>query len=190
MSTFDVIPFRGKSPRIHETAFVAPGCRIIGDVEIGRYASIWYNCVIRGDVNKIIIGARSNIQDGSVIHCDPDDAEHHGSPTIVEENVLVGHRAMLHGCTIRSNSVVGLGAIVMDGCVFEQGSMLAAGGMLTPGKTIPTGELWSGSPARFMRQLGDNWSAGNQLVVTHYVDNGQAHKAVKTADQQPLSNLT
>jgi gamma-carbonic anhydrase len=189
MSTFDVIPFRGKSPRIHDTAFVAPGCRIIGDVEVGRYASIWYNCVIRGDVNKIIIGARSNIQDGSVIHCDPDDAEHHGSPTIVEENVLVGHRAMLHGCTIRSNSVVGLGAIVMDGCVLEHASMLAAGGMLTSGKTIPTGELWGGSPARLMRQLGDNWSTDNQLVVTHYVDNSQAHKAAQTSHQPPLSNL-
>ncbi len=189
MSTFDVIPFRGKTPRIHETAFVAPGCRIIGDVEIGSYASIWYNCVIRGDVNKIIIGARSNIQDGSVIHCDPYDKQHPGPPTIIEENVLVGHMAMLHGCTIRSNSVVGLGAIVMDGCVLEHASMLAAGAMLTSGKTIPSGELWGGSPARLMRHLGDNWSTENQLVVTHYVHNGQAHKAAQTSGQPLPSSM-
>jgi gamma-carbonic anhydrase len=178
MSTFDVIPFKGNRPRIHETAFIAPGCKIIGDVEIGEYASIWYNCVLRGDVNKIIIGPRSNVQDGSIIHCDPHDAERGGTPAIIEENVLIGHMAMLHGCTIRSNSVVGLGAIVMDGCVLEHASMLAAGAMLTPGKTIPTGELWGGSPARLMRSLDDQWSTNNQLVVTHYVSNGQAHKAV------------
>jgi gamma-carbonic anhydrase len=175
MSTFKIIPFKGNAPRIHETAFVAPGCKIIGDVEIGEYASIWYNCVIRGDVNKIIIGARTNVQDGSIIHCDPHETEW-GTPTIIEENVLVGHMAMLHGCTIRSNSVVGLGAIVMDGCVLEYASMLAAGAMLTPGKTIPTGELWSGRPARVMRLLDDQWSTENQLVVTHYVRNGQAHR--------------
>lgn len=179
MSTFDVIPFKGKIPRIHETAFIAPGCRIIGDVEIGEYASIWYNCVLRGDVNKIIIGARSNVQDGSIIHCDPHDAERPGAPALIEENVLVGHMAMLHGCTIRSNSVVGLGAIVMDGCVLEHESMLAAGAMLTPGKTIPTGELWGGRPARLMRSLDDLWSTGNQLVVDHYVSNGQDHKAAQ-----------
>ena len=187
MSAFDVIPFRGRSPRIHETAFIASGCRIIGDVEIGEYVSIWYNCVIRGDVNKIIIGARSNVQDGSVIHCDPYDAGHSGTSTIVGDNVLIGHMAMLHGCTIRSNSVVGLGAVVMDGCVLEHNSMLAAGAMLTPGKTIPSGELWSGRPARLMRPLDDSWSPGNQLVVTHYVENGQAHKLAQRPDQ-PLAS--
>jgi gamma-carbonic anhydrase len=176
MSTFDVIPFKGKVPLNHETAFIAPGCRIIGDVEIGEYASIWYNCVIRGDVNKIVIGARNNVQDGSVIHCDPQDAERPGTPTIIEEGVLIGHMAMLHGCTIRTNSVVGLGAIVMDGCVLEHTTMLAAGAMLTPGKTIPTREMWGGRPARLMRSLDDSWAANNQRIVDHYVGNGQDHK--------------
>lgn len=179
MSTFDIIPINGKTPSIHDTAFIAAGCRIIGDVEIGAYASIWYNCVIRGDVNKIRIGARSNVQDGSVIHCDPHDADRPGIPTIIEEGVLIGHMAMLHGCTVRTNSVVGLGAIVMDGCVMEHTTMLAAGAMLTPGKIIPMGEMWSGRPARFMRPLDDMWSANNQKVIDHYVNNGQKHKVTQ-----------
>jgi gamma-carbonic anhydrase len=168
-----IITLHGKTPRIHETAFIAPGCRIIGDVEIGEGASIWFNCVIRADVNLIRIGARSNIQDGTVIHCDAAP----GFPTLIGEDALVGHMAMLHGCTIADRGFVGLGSIVMDGCVIESDAMLAAGAMLTPGKRIETRQMWGGRPARFMREIDDVQKAGMQIGVAHYVRNAQAHKA-------------
>jgi gamma-carbonic anhydrase len=177
MNNVSIITLHGNTPRIHPTAFIAPGCRIIGDVEIGENASIWYNCVLRGDVNSIKIGARSNIQDGTVIHCDSDKGGMIGFPTIIGEDSLIGHMAMLHGCTVEPKALVGLGSIVMDGCVIESHAMLAAGAMLTPGKRIPTGQMWGGRPAKFMRDLDENWSAGNQMAVAHYVQNGQAHKA-------------
>src|SRR3546814_16569364 len=129
-----ILPFGGKSPKIHPSAFIAPGCKIIGDVEIGANASVWYNCVIRADVNHIRIGAGTNIQDGTIIHCDSDKDGAGGFPTVIGEDVLVGHMAMLHGCTLQDRAFVGLGAIVMDGCIIEGDDMLAAGAMLTPGK--------------------------------------------------------
>ena len=177
MQDVSIITLHGKTPRIHPSAFVAPGCRLIGDVEIGEGASIWYNCVLRADVNAIRIGARSNVQDGTVIHCDSDKGGMIGFPTIIEEDALIGHMAMLHGCTIKTKSLVGLGSIVMDGCVIESHAMLAAGAMLTPGKTIASHQMWGGRPARFMRDLDENWSAGNQMAVAHYVHNATHHKA-------------
>ena len=176
MNDVSIIPLHGKTPRIDPTAFIAPGCRIIGDVEIGPGASIWYNCVLRADVNFIRIGARSNVQDGTVIHCDSDKGGLVGFPTIIEEDALVGHMAMLHGCTVRTGALVGLGAIVMDGCVIERNAMLAAGAMLTPGKIIPSGQMWGGRPARFMRELDGNWAIANQMGVAHYVHNAVEHK--------------
>jgi gamma-carbonic anhydrase len=172
-----IITLNGHTPRIHETAFIAPGARIIGDVEIGAGASVWYNCVIRGDVNAIRIGARSNVQDGAVIHCDAAPS----FATIIGEDALIGHMAMLHGCTVADKGFVGLGCIVMDGCVIESGAMLAAGAMLTPGKVIPTGQMWGGRPARFMRELDEMWAMGSQLGVAHYVHNAQVHKAANAA---------
>lgn len=177
MTQATIISINGKTPVIHPTAFIAPGVRIIGDVEIGEMASIWYNCVLRGDVNAIRIGARSNIQDGTVIHCDADKGFVKGTPTIIEDEVLVGHMAMLHGCTVRRNALVGLGSIVMDGCVLEENSMLAAGAMLTPGKQIGSFQMWGGRPAKPMRELDENWAMGNRMAVAHYVENGQAHRA-------------
>lgn len=173
-----IITLNGKTPRIHESAFIAPGCRIIGDVEIGAEASIWYNCVIRGDVNVVRIGARTNIQDGTVIHCDsPDERRPEGFPTIIGEDVLVGHMAMIHGCTLDDRAFVGLGAIVMNGAVIESDGMLAAGAMLTPGKRIGEKQLWGGRPAAYMRDLTEAAIADMQRGVNHYVVNGQAHKA-------------
>ena len=172
-----IITLNGKTPRIHESAFIAPGCRIIGDVEIGPDVSIWYNCVIRADVNFIRIGARSNVQDGSVIHCDSADSTHPaGFPTILGEDVLVGHLAMIHGCVIEDRGFIGLGAIVMSGAVIESDGMLAAGAMLTSGKRIGARQLWGGRPAAYMRDLTDAALAGMQQGVQHYVHNGWAHK--------------
>lgn len=172
-----IIPLNGKTPRIHESAFIAPGCRIIGDVEIGPDVSIWYNCVLRGDVNFIRIGARTNIQDGSVIHVDsPAPNKPDGFPTIIGEDVLVGHLAMVHGCVIEDRGFVGLGAIVMSDAHIESDGMLAAGAMLTGGKRVLSRQLWGGRPARYMRDLDDAAIADMQRGVQHYVRNGQAHK--------------
>lgn len=166
-----ILPFEGKVPQIADSAFIAPGCRIIGDVTIGENASIWYNTVLRGDTDRLIIGARSNIQDGSVIHADP------GMPTVIGEDVLVGHMVMLHGATLMDRAFVGLSSIVMNGCVIESDGMLAAGAMLTSGKRILSRELWGGSPARKMRDLDDAAVAGMRMGTAHYVENGKRHRA-------------
>ena len=173
-----LIPFEGHAPRIDPAAFVAPGARLIGDIEIGPEASIWYNCVLRGDVNAIRIGARSNIQDGSVIHVDsPHPGHEAGYPTIIGEEVLIGHLAMVHGCVLRDRAFVGLGAIVMDGCEIEGDAMLAAGAMLTPGKHIPAGQLWAGRPAKYVRELSEADIAGMRAGVAHYVALAKRHAA-------------
>lgn len=173
-----IISVNGKSPRIHPSAFIAPGCRIIGDVEIGEDVSIWYNVVLRADVSRIVIGARTNIQDGSVIHCDgPMPHKPEGFPTIIGEDVLIGHMAMVHGCELADRAFVGLKATVMNGCTIGSDAMLAAGGLLTENKHIPARELWAGSPARRVRDIDDAQAAGMQLGVAHYVQNGRNHKA-------------
>src|ERR1700722_963322 len=160
-----ILPYRGVMPKIDPTAFIAPGAVIIGDVEIGPESSIWFGCVMRGDVNVIRVGARTNIQDGTVIHVASGlqparmgagaKIPEGGYPTIIGDDVTVGHMALLHACTLADKSFVGMKAAVMDGCVIESHAMLAAGGVLTPGKTIPKGQLWAGTPAKFLRNLTD-----------------------------------
>jgi carbonic anhydrase/acetyltransferase-like protein (isoleucine patch superfamily) len=172
------IGFEGRSPRIDPSAFIAPGARVIGDVEIGPEASIWYNCVLRGDVNRIRIGARTNIQDGTVLHVDsPRPGNEAGHPTMIGEEVLIGHLAMVHGCILHDRAFVGLGSIVMDGCEIESDAMLAAGAMLTPGKRIPAGQLWAGRPARYVRQLTADDLDGMRAGVAHYVELARRHAA-------------
>jgi carbonic anhydrase/acetyltransferase-like protein (isoleucine patch superfamily) len=172
-----LIEYGGKRPIVDPSAFVAPGAVLIGDIEIGPEASIWYNCVLRGDVNRIRIGARTNIQDGTVIHVDsPRPGNEAGLRTIIGEDVLIGHLAMVHGCILHDRAFVGLGSIVMDGCEIESGGMLAAGAMLTPGKKIPAGQLWAGRPARFVRELSEADLAGQQEGVAHYVELAKAHR--------------
>lgn len=182
MNDVTIIPIHGKEPQIHPTAFIAPGTRLIGDVRIGEGASIWYNCVLRADVNYIEVGARANIQDGTVVHCDADHGEARpGWPTIIGEDVLIGHMAMVHGVKLHDKSFVGLGAIVMDGCEIESGGMIAAGGMLTPGKIIKAGEMWGGRPAKKMRDLTPEQQAMNAMGSAHYVENAKSHKAAVDA---------
>ena len=171
-----IVPIHGKAPRIDPTAFVAPGCRIIGDVTIGPGSSVWYNCVLRADVSRIVIGARTNVQDGSVLHCDPPrPGDPEGSPLLIGEDVLIGHMAMLHGCVLDDRAFVGLGAIAMNKARIGGDAMLAAGAMLTEGKAIAPRTLWGGRPARFMRELDDAAIAGMRMGVAHYVENGKAH---------------
>ncbi len=183
MTQTTILTLNGKTPRIHDSAFIAPGCRIIGDVEIGADASIWYNCVIRGDVNRIVIGARTNVQDGTVIHCDSPDPRHpDGYPTIIGDDVLIGHMVMLHGCMLEDRAFVGLSCTVMNGCVIEGDGMLAAGALLTPNKRIGARQLWGGRPAAFMRDLPDAAIADMRMGVAHYVENARRHKAALTGE--------
>ena len=176
MDRAQLVTFGGRSPRLDPTAFAAPGARLIGDIEIGPEASVWYNCVLRGDVNSIRIGARSNVQDGTVIHVDsPRPGNPAGLPTIIGEEVLIGHMAMVHGCILHDRAFVGLGAIVMDGCEIESGGMLAAGALLAPGRRIPAGQLWAGRPAKYVRDLSEEELAGQQLGVDHYVALAKLH---------------
>ena len=174
-----LIEFEGKTPKIDPAAFVAPGAKLIGDIELGPEATVWYNCVLRGDMNRIRIGARSNVQDGSVIHVDPPrvGGPEHGFPCLIGEDVLIGHMAMVHGCTLQDRAFVGLGAIVMDGCVIESDAMLAAGAMLTQGKVVPSGQLGAGRPAKFVRDLRPEDLAHMRMGSAHYVELGKRHAA-------------
>ena len=167
-----LLPFEGTLPLVASSAFIAPGARLIGAVSIGEDASVWYNCVLRGDDNPITVGARSNIQDGTVIHIDS-----RSHPTEIGADCLIGHLAMIHGCKLHDSAFVGLGAIVMDGCEIEPHGMLAAGAMLTPGKRIGRGQLWAGRPARHLRDLSEDEIAGNLRGVAHYVALARRHAA-------------
>lgn len=167
-----ILPFRGIAPTIAGDAFIAPGCRLIGDVEIGVGASIWYNSVLRGDIGRIRVGARSNLQDGTVVH-----VEGGRHDTLIGEDVLVGHMVMLHGCTLHDRAFVGMGATVMDGCAIEPYGRLAAGALLTPGKRLPARELWGGRPARYMRDLTEAEIAWHDDAISRYVALAAEHRA-------------
>lgn len=158
-------PFREKTPKIDRSAFIAENAVIIGDVEIAAEASIWYNCVLRGDVNFIRIGARTNIQDGTIIHVSRGEQY----PTIIEEEVTVGHSATIHGCRIESGSLVGIGAIVLDGARIGRNSLIAAGSVVTPNTVIPERSFVVGSPARVKRELSDDEVEGLQKFWRNYV---------------------
>ena len=171
-----IVPIHGKTPQIHESAFIAPGCTIVGDVTIGAQSSIWYNCVLRADVSRIVIGERSNVQDGSVLHCDPPrPGDPDGSPLLIGDDVLIGHMAMVHGCVIKDRGFVGLGAIAMNKAVIGSDAMLAAGAMLTEGKIMGERELWGGRPARKMRDLDDAAVMGMRMGTAHYAENAKHH---------------
>ncbi|EWY38722.1 carbonic anhydrase [Skermanella stibiiresistens SB22] len=143
-----ILPHHGKTPIIHDSAFIADNAVIIGDVEIGPNSSVWFGCVIRGDVNIVRVGARTNIQDGVVIH-----VAARGQGTFIGDDITIGHMALLHACTLESGSFVGMKACLMDGSRVETGGMVAAGALLTPGKLVASGELWAGTPARPMRDV-------------------------------------
>ncbi len=145
-----VFAFEGTSPRIAAGVFIAPNATIIGDVEISEGASIWFNTVLRGDEEPIRIGPRSNIQDGTVIHTTRGVA-----PVDVGADVIVGHGAILHSCTVESGSMIGIGAIVLDTAVVEKGAVVAAGAVVPPGKRIGAGEMWAGCPAVKRRPVSD-----------------------------------
>ncbi|MEA3422276.1 MAG: gamma carbonic anhydrase family protein [Bacillota bacterium] len=142
-----IIKFREYEPIVHSDAFIAQSADVIGRVEIKKDANIWFNAVIRGDINRIVIGERTNIQDLTMIHV-ADDYE-----TIIGNDVTVGHNAILHGCTISDNCLVGMGAIILDGAFIEENVIIGAGALVTQGKRIPKNSMVLGSPAKVVREL-------------------------------------
>ncbi len=162
-STGVILPYNGVRPRIAADAFVAPTAAIIGDVEIGAGSSVWFNCTLRGDVHRIRVGARTNIQDGSVVHVTAEKFA-----CIIGSDITIGHNAVIHGCTLEDGSFVGMSATVMDGVVVESQAMVAAGALVTPGKRVRRGELWAGSPARLMRRLTEEELAFFPESAAHY----------------------
>lgn len=159
-----ILPFKEIEPKIHPTAFIAADAHVIGDVEIGENASVWFGSVIRGDVNRIRIGAKTNIQDQTIIH-----VSSKGLPTIVEEEVTVGHRVTLHACHVERRCLIGIGAIIMDGARIGRDSLVGAGALVTPGTQIPPRSLVIGSPGRVKRQLTDEEIAGLDHSWRNYV---------------------
>jgi len=147
VADYKTYSYNNWTPLLHEPIFVAPGARIVGRVEIGKNSSVWYNVVIRGDVDRVKIGCATNIQDGAVIH------EDEGYPCVIGDQVVVGHNAVLHGCTIGDNVVIGMGAIVLSGASIGANSVVAAGALVPGGREIPPNSLAVGSPAKVVREL-------------------------------------
>ena len=168
-----IATYQGIAPRLGRDAFVAPSADVIGRVELGDEASIWYGCVVRGDVGSITIGARTNIQDLSVIHITSGTAD-----TVIGADVTVGHRVILHGCTVHDVALIGMGAILLDGCIVESECMIGAGSLVAPGTRIPRGSLALGSPARVVRPLRDSELAMLRHLPGHYVGLAREHRGL------------
>ena len=164
------------APRVDPAAFVAPGAAVVGDVRVGARSSVWYGCVVRGDVNRVEIGADSNVQDGTVIHVAKTNLKGDDLPTVIGDRVTIGHCALLHACRLEDESFVGMRATVLDGAVVESGAMVAAGALVTAGKRVPSGELWAGSPAKFFRKLKPEEVAFFRTSAEKYAELGQRHK--------------
>src|SRR3954454_19744248 len=151
-----MITIEGSTPSVDPQAWVAPGAVLAGRVQLGAEASVWYTCVLRGDMDSITVGARSNIQDGTVVHADP------GFPVTIGSGVSVGHRAVLHGCVIEDDVLIGMGAIVMNRAVVGAGSVVGAGALVPEGLGIPPRSLVLGMPAKVRRETSDDEEAGNR----------------------------
>lgn len=166
-----ILPYRDRLPTIAAGAHIAPNAAIIGAVEIGERANIWFGCVLRGDVAPIHVGANTNIQDGTVVHVSskPDGR------TWIGDNVTIGHMALIHACTLEEGSFVGMKACIMDRAVVETGAWVAAGALVTPGKRVPSGELWAGSPARFLRAVTQEERRYLESLPAHYVRLAEEH---------------
>ncbi len=157
---------RGKSPQIPEDCFIAENATIVGDVIMGEQCSIWFNAVLRGDVNYIKLGNKVNIQDGAVIHC-----TYKKYPTIMGNNVSVGHNAIVHGCTIHDNVLIGMGSIVMDNCVVHSNSIVAAGAVVTQNTVIESGSIYAGIPAKKVKDISKELSSGEiDRIAENYVE--------------------
>ena len=173
-----ITAYKGISPQIAKSAYVAPGAHIIGDVHIGEHTSVWFNCVLRGDCYYIRIGENTNIQDGTVIH-----VTNGRFPTIIGDRVTVGHSAVLHGCTVKNRSLIGIGAIVLDDVTIGEDSFVAAGSLVTPGTVIPARSMVMGAPAKVRRQVTDEEVARIDQHWQHYVEYKNSYIAERTTLQ-------
>lgn len=157
----NIVEYKGKKPQIHSTAYVSEGVVIVGDVTIGANSNIWFGSVIRGDVAPITIGENTNIQDGTVIH-----TSRFNGPTHIGNNITVGHKALIHACTIEDNAFIGMGSIVMDHARVESFGFVASGALISPGKIVKHKQLWAGVPGKYMRDL-------SQDEIDHMIDNAE-----------------
>jgi carbonic anhydrase/acetyltransferase-like protein (isoleucine patch superfamily) len=168
-----ILSYRGRVPRVAASAFVASSADVIGDVEIGENASVWFHSIVRGDIEPIRIGANSNIQDGSVVHTMI------GSPVTVGDWVTVGHRAVLHGCVIESHCLIGMGAILLNNARVGEGSIIAAGALVPENTVIPPRSLYMGLPAKFQRQLGEPERQFIDMHAIHYLEYKETYLSEK-----------
>jgi len=170
MPSANILEFQGMRPKLGRNVLVASGAQLIGDLEIGDESSIWFNVTIRADVQRIRIGARTNVQDNTVIH-----VTHDTGPTTIGSDVTIGHGAVIHACTIEDLCLIGMGSIILDGAVIPTGSFVAAGALVTPGKTFPKGSMIMGSPARATRSLTPAEHEGLKASMTHYLKTARAY---------------
>lgn len=160
-----ILPYKGIKPNINKTSYIAPSSSIIGDVKIGSNSSIWFNTVLRGDVESIKIGDNTNVQDGSVIH-----TSRFNGPVEIGDNITIGHLSLIHACIIRNNAFIGMSSTIMDYAVIEEYAFVAAGSLVPPKKIIKSKELWMGRPAKFVRYLTDQELEEMQDNVRNYVE--------------------
>ena len=161
-----IYPYKDIMPQIAADTFIAPSADITGDIQIGSNCSIWFNVAMRGDVNFIRIGNQVNIQDGSVVHV----SRYKGGQTIIGNDITIGHMALIHACELQDGCFIGMKAMVMDRAVVEAGAMVAAGSLVPPDKVVKAGQLWMGSPARYVRDLTDNDRAEMLTNCQNYID--------------------
>jgi carbonic anhydrase/acetyltransferase-like protein (isoleucine patch superfamily) len=159
-----ILPVEGVSPQIHSSCWLAPNSTLVGDIIMGEHCTVWFNAVIRGDVNKIRIGHHSNIQDGAVIHCTYQKTE-----TTIGNYVSIAHNAIVHGCTIEDSVLIGMGAIVMDGAYIETGSIIAAGAIVTQGTRVKSGSIYAGNPAKFLKEVSPEAAEVFMRTAMNYV---------------------
>lgn len=165
---------KGKTPKIPEDCYVAENATIIGDVTFGKSCSVWFNAVIRGDVNSITIGDKVNIQDGAVVHC-----TYQKHATVIGNNVSVGHNAIVHGCIIKDNVLIGMGAIVMDNCIVESNAIVAAGAVVTQNTVVESGTIYAGVPAKKVKDINASEFAGEiERISNNYVMYSSWYKEV------------
>lgn len=156
---------RGKEPQIGADCFIAENATIVGEVTLGARCSVWFNAVIRGDVHYIHIGEEVNIQDGAVIHC-----TYKKAPTTIGNRVSIGHNAIVHGCTLQDDVLIGMGSIVMDGCVVESGSIVGAGAVVTQGTRVEAGSVYAGIPARKVKDMSPELTKGElERIAKNYL---------------------
>ena len=165
-----IYEFKNNKPEVDETSFIAPGARVIGKVKLKEYTSIWYNAVLRSDLNQMVLGKGTNIQENSALHVDTDKPLHIG------DYVTVGHSATIHGCTVKDNCLIGMGAVILNNAVINENSMVAAGSLVTENKEFPPNSLIMGSPAKVVRELTEEEIASIKESAEHYMELAKEHK--------------